>query len=189
MCRRVRPRRRSDLRLASIRRAQRRRHDHRHPPQHGRVDQGDRRGLPLASAGGPARATFVGTASSRRSTATRSRSTRRSPRRSTSDSAGHGRSSTKCPGRIENVGVEDLRLVSQPSTDKPHDEEHAWYGVTIENVAERLGPPRRVSALRRRRRRALGDDEVGHGRGLHLARAGLRSSAAIAGTRSSRRGS
>ena len=38
------------------------------------------------------------------------------------------------PGRIENVGVEDLRLVSQPTTDKPHDEEHAWFGVTMENV-------------------------------------------------------
>jgi len=38
------------------------------------------------------------------------------------------------PGRIENVGIQDVRLVSQPSTDKPLDEDHAWHGVTIENA-------------------------------------------------------
>ena len=38
------------------------------------------------------------------------------------------------PGRIENVGIEDLRMVSQPATDNPRDEDHAWYGVTMENV-------------------------------------------------------
>lgn len=37
-------------------------------------------------------------------------------------------------GRIENMGIEDLRLVSQPATDKPLDEDHAWHGVTIENA-------------------------------------------------------
>lgn len=37
-------------------------------------------------------------------------------------------------GRIENVGIEDLRLISRPATDKPLDEDHAWHGVTIENA-------------------------------------------------------
>lgn len=37
-------------------------------------------------------------------------------------------------GRIENVGVEDLRLVSQPTMDRPLDEDHAWHGVSIENA-------------------------------------------------------
>ncbi|MGD9633991.1 MAG: DUF6298 domain-containing protein, partial [Pirellulales bacterium] len=40
----------------------------------------------------------------------------------------------KWPGRVERVGVEDLRLVSQPSSEKPLDEDHAWHGVTIENA-------------------------------------------------------
>lgn len=38
------------------------------------------------------------------------------------------------PGRIYNVGSEDLRLVSQPTTGKPLDEDHAWHGITIENA-------------------------------------------------------
>jgi len=42
--------------------------------------------------------------------------------------------SYKWLGRIENVGLEDLRMVSQPSTDSPRDEDHAWFGVTIENA-------------------------------------------------------
>lgn len=37
-------------------------------------------------------------------------------------------------GRIENVGIEDLRILSQPATDKPLDDDHAWHGVTIENA-------------------------------------------------------
>jgi Family of unknown function (DUF6298) len=41
---------------------------------------------------------------------------------------------TKWTGRIEHVGIEDLRLVSQPSTDHPRDEDHAWYGITMENL-------------------------------------------------------
>jgi hypothetical protein len=38
------------------------------------------------------------------------------------------------PGRIGNVGVEDLRLASQPTGDRPLDEDHAWYGITVENA-------------------------------------------------------
>jgi hypothetical protein len=38
------------------------------------------------------------------------------------------------PGRIVNVGIEDLRMVSESSTKKPLDEEHAWHGITFENA-------------------------------------------------------
>lgn len=40
------------------------------------------------------------------------------------------------PGRIENAGVEDLRLVSVYDETHPSDEEHAWMGVTIENARD-----------------------------------------------------
>jgi hypothetical protein len=36
--------------------------------------------------------------------------------------------------RIENVGVEDLQLVSEFDKSRPFDEDHAWFGVTIQNV-------------------------------------------------------
>lgn len=39
------------------------------------------------------------------------------------------------PGRIEHVGIEDVRLVSQSSSDRPADEDHAWLGVTMDDVA------------------------------------------------------
>lgn len=38
------------------------------------------------------------------------------------------------PGRIENVGFEDVRLVSEVGSDNPKDEDHAWHGVVIENA-------------------------------------------------------
>ncbi len=38
------------------------------------------------------------------------------------------------PGRIEHVGVDDLRLESAHAADNPGDEDHAWHGVTIENA-------------------------------------------------------
>ncbi len=37
-------------------------------------------------------------------------------------------------GRIQNVGVENLELVSEPLTESIRDEDHAWFGVTMENV-------------------------------------------------------
>jgi hypothetical protein len=36
--------------------------------------------------------------------------------------------------RIEDVGVEDLRLVSQVGGENPKDEDHAWFGVSIDNA-------------------------------------------------------
>lgn len=39
------------------------------------------------------------------------------------------------PGRIENIGVEDLQLVSEVSSDNPKDEDHAWLGVTLDDVS------------------------------------------------------
>lgn len=36
--------------------------------------------------------------------------------------------------RIEDVGVEDLRMVSEASGENPKDEDHAWFGVTIDNA-------------------------------------------------------
>jgi hypothetical protein len=40
------------------------------------------------------------------------------------------------PGRIENVGVENLRLVSAHDAANPHDEQHSWFGVTMDNVRD-----------------------------------------------------
>ncbi len=40
------------------------------------------------------------------------------------------------PGRIENVGVEDLCLESEFARDRPKDEEHAWFGVTANNARD-----------------------------------------------------
>ena len=38
------------------------------------------------------------------------------------------------PGRVSNAGVEDLQFHSEYESDKPHDEEHAWFGVTMQNA-------------------------------------------------------
>lgn len=40
------------------------------------------------------------------------------------------------PGRISNVGIEDLILESAYDSDRPLDEEHAWHAVTFENVVD-----------------------------------------------------
>ena len=40
------------------------------------------------------------------------------------------------PGRISNVGIEDLVLESEYNADQPHDEEHAWHAVTFENIVD-----------------------------------------------------
>ncbi|HEX6962639.1 MAG TPA: DUF6298 domain-containing protein, partial [Lacipirellula sp.] len=44
--------------------------------------------------------------------------------------------SYRWPGRIENVGVEDLRLESAYAKDRPRDEEHAWFGVTVNHARD-----------------------------------------------------
>ncbi|HEX9045936.1 MAG TPA: DUF6298 domain-containing protein, partial [Verrucomicrobiae bacterium] len=40
------------------------------------------------------------------------------------------------PGRIANVGLENIRLDSAFDTQNPKDENHSWFGVTLENVAD-----------------------------------------------------
>ena len=40
------------------------------------------------------------------------------------------------PGRISNVGVENLRLESEFDTKNPKDEEHSWFAITMTNVAD-----------------------------------------------------
>jgi hypothetical protein len=40
------------------------------------------------------------------------------------------------PGRIERVGIENLRCDSAADPKNPHDEDHAWDGVDFENVAD-----------------------------------------------------
>lgn len=40
------------------------------------------------------------------------------------------------PGRITNVGVENLRLESEYDTKNPHDEEHSWVAVAVENAED-----------------------------------------------------
>jgi hypothetical protein len=44
--------------------------------------------------------------------------------------------SYKWPGRIAQVGIENLLLRSTYDKSNPKDEEHAWFGVTMENVAD-----------------------------------------------------
>lgn len=38
------------------------------------------------------------------------------------------------PERIENVGIEDLNLVSEVKSENPKDEDHAWLGIRFDNV-------------------------------------------------------
>ena len=40
------------------------------------------------------------------------------------------------PGRIENVGVENLRLESAFDANNPKDENHSWFAITMENAAD-----------------------------------------------------
>ena len=40
------------------------------------------------------------------------------------------------PGRIENVGIENLTLISAVAGKNPKDEDHAWTGITMENVRD-----------------------------------------------------
>lgn len=40
------------------------------------------------------------------------------------------------PGRIDHVGVENLRLVSEYDTARPMDEDHAWFAVTLDKVED-----------------------------------------------------
>lgn len=40
------------------------------------------------------------------------------------------------PGRARRIGVENLRCESACDTNKPHDEDHAWTGITIENAED-----------------------------------------------------
>ncbi len=39
------------------------------------------------------------------------------------------------PGRLENVGIENLRMESAFNAQKPKDEDHSWFAVTMENTA------------------------------------------------------
>ena len=38
------------------------------------------------------------------------------------------------PGRIEDIGLEDLQLISKDKLFNPQDEDHAWLGATFDNV-------------------------------------------------------
>ncbi|WP_265764419.1 DUF6298 domain-containing protein [Fodinibius salsisoli] len=40
------------------------------------------------------------------------------------------------PGRIRQVGIENIRLVSSYDKDNPKDESHRWMAITMENVAD-----------------------------------------------------
>jgi hypothetical protein len=53
--------------------------------------------------------------------------------------AAYGRSTVRrysWPGRARRVGVEGLRCESAFDRDNPHDEEHAWAGITVENAED-----------------------------------------------------
>lgn len=38
------------------------------------------------------------------------------------------------PGRLQNIGIEDVRLVSVFASNNPKDEDHSWYGITMDDV-------------------------------------------------------
>lgn len=38
------------------------------------------------------------------------------------------------PGRLQHVGIEDVCLQSSYSEDNPKDEDHSWFGITMDNV-------------------------------------------------------
>ena len=40
------------------------------------------------------------------------------------------------PGRVEQAGVENLRLISVAGADRPLDEDHSWVGVSVENARD-----------------------------------------------------
>ena len=40
------------------------------------------------------------------------------------------------PGRIRNIGIEDLRMVSAYDANHPSDEDHAWFGVLVDNAQD-----------------------------------------------------
>lgn len=53
--------------------------------------------------------------------------------------AAHGRCSLRrysWPGRARRIGVENLRIESAFDEGNPHDEDHAWGGVTVENAED-----------------------------------------------------
>ena len=53
--------------------------------------------------------------------------------------AAHGRGTVRryaWPGRVRRVGVENLRCESAFDPANPHDEDHAWTGVTVENAED-----------------------------------------------------
>jgi hypothetical protein len=53
--------------------------------------------------------------------------------------AAHGRAVVRrytWPGRARRLGVENLRCVSACAPDRPHDEDHAWTGITVENAED-----------------------------------------------------
>ncbi len=43
------------------------------------------------------------------------------------------------PGRIENVGIENIRLESTFDAGNPKDENHSWFAITMENAADAWG--------------------------------------------------
>jgi hypothetical protein len=53
--------------------------------------------------------------------------------------ASHGRCTVRrysWPGRARRIGVENLRCESEFDRNRPHDEDHAWTGITIENAED-----------------------------------------------------
>ena len=40
------------------------------------------------------------------------------------------------PGRVSNVGIENIRLESSFDQSNPKDENHSWFGITMENVVD-----------------------------------------------------
>ena len=163
----------------------------RHPPAvHRRVDQGARHGrhgrraarLPWKP--GSRELAWDRTVTARRRRRA-SPSTRRSRPRSTPSSAAAPSRPTRGPAASRNVGVENLRCESAFDPANPKDENHAWFAITIENAARRVGAAGDVRPLRRLGRRGRASRAAAsRSRTASRSRPSPRS-AATAGTRSS----
>ena len=71
------------------------------------------------------------------------------------------------PGRLHNVGVENCELISELSTENPKDEDHAWFGVTMENVTDAWGAAGDLQTIRRIGSGTLGEHPERYRQGLH----------------------
>ena len=120
------------------------------------------------------RGTSSGTARSRRSTATRV--TVNAPITTAMESRFGGGTVTAYtwPGRVTQVGVENLRCESTFDAGNPKDENHSWYAITMDNAADAWVRQVAFVHFAGGAVAVWGELQAGDGAGLPLAGAGQR---------------